>query len=193
MFENSNVHFESKQSNTREEMNHAVTLILLLMQVFAVQVTVSQSNQWYNWFEDNKDNRFIDKGILPTLSCPYGYYRQFKMVPHEPGGINLDGCMKCPMGVFGNATDLTSPNCTAPCPIGTYSDEEGIRNIDDCKKCPAGTYGEKEGLTTPQCSGSCSQHNRLEFEEQFFSMIEGLTSPERKSDEINLVHENIIM
>ena len=52
--------------------------------------------------------------------------------------------------------------------------------MDGCKKCPAGTYGEKEGLTTPACSGSCVELNKLEFEEQYFSMNTGLTSLKRK-------------
>ena len=161
-------------------MNHATFVLLMSLQFFTIRVAESQSNHWYNWFEDNTDKRLIDKGVLPTLSCPYGHYRQLKVAPHEPGGINLDGCQKCPIGVFGNTTDLTSPNCTASCPIGTYSDEESVESMDGCKKCPAGTYGEKEGLTTPTCSGSCVELNKLEFEEQYFSMNTGLTSLKRK-------------
>ena len=160
-------------------MNHAVSLVLSL----SVQILIpaaGQSKNWYNWFEDNKGRRQIVNGVLPTLSCPYGYYRQFRIAPHEAGGVNLDGCQKCPVGVFGNSTDLTSPNCTAPCPIGTYNDEEGVASIHGCKPCPAGTYGEEEGLKTSSCSADCEGLNKMSREKQYFSMSTGLTSPDRE-------------
>jgi len=153
---------------------HAV--VILLAQCF--NKASSQSKQWYNWYEDNEGKRNINNGILPTLSCPHGHYRQFKLVPHEPGGINLDGCLKCHFGIFGNTTDLDSPSCTAPCPIGTYNDQEGAVSIDDCKPCPVGTYGEEEGLTSPSCSGTCVDLNK--GYNQYFSTRAGLTSPERE-------------
>jgi hypothetical protein len=166
-------------------MDHAAFIIFILARLSTLERAEGQSNQWYNWFEDNAGKRLIENGILPTLSCPFGHYRKFKGAPHEPGGINLDGCLKCPQGVFGNTTDLTSPNCTAPCPLGTFSDEEGLESIEGCKKCPAGTYGDKEGLKTPACSGSCVDLNRLEFNELYFSMDTGLISSERK---LNMKH-----
>ena len=157
-------------------MNHAI--LFFLANIFSK--SASQSNQWYNWFEQNEGKRAIKNGILPTLTCPRGYYRQFKEVSHEPGGINMDGCMKCPVGVFGNTTDLMSPTCTAPCPIGTYNDEEGAVSIEHCKPCPVGTYGDEEGLINSMCSGYCEDHNKLEREEQYYSIRTGLTSSDRE-------------
>ena len=163
-------------------MNHAILFaIASSLQSFEILVPVrGQSNEWYNWFENNKGNRYINNGVLPTLSCPYGYYRQFKSAPHLPGGINLDGCLKCPKGFYGESTNLTSPNCTAPCPLGTYSDEEGVHEVDRCKPCPPGTYGDKTGLTTPACSGRCTDQNKIIQEKQYFSVYAGLVSSERK-------------
>jgi len=68
--------------------------------------------------------------------------------------------MKCPLGVYGNATNLNSLDCTAPCPLGTYNDEEGVSSIEDCKPCPPGTYGKDEGMITAKCSGTYSDRNR---------------------------------
>jgi len=161
--------------------------MLSALVVFQFVSVAAQNSQWYNWYEDNRDKQTIENGVLPTLSCPYGYYRQFKSVPHEPGGINLDGCMKCPLGVYGNATNLNSPDCTAPCPLGTYNDEEGVSSIEDCKPCPPGTYGKGEGMITAKCSGSCSDRNR--HGEQFYSIHEGLESLEGKPDK---GHTNVL-
>ena len=149
--------------------------ILVANQLVSV---AAQSSQWYKWYEVNRNKQAVDNDILPTLLCPYGYYRQFKISTHEPGGINLDGCMQCPPGVYGNATNLESSDCTAPCPPGTYNDEEGASSIDDCKPCASGTYGEDEGMINDKCSGTCSERNR--HGEQFYSIHEGLTSLEGK-------------
>jgi hypothetical protein len=161
--------------------------MLFALVVFQFVSVAAQNSQWYNWYEDNRDKQTIENGVLPTLSCPYGYYRQFKSVPHEPGGINLDGCMKCPLGVYGNATNLNSADCTAPCPLGTYNDEEGASTIEDCKPCPPGTYGKDEGMINARCSGTCSDRNR--YGEQFYSIREGLESLEGKPDKY---HSNVL-
>jgi len=152
----------------------ATKALLIFVQIVSV---LCQSNQWYNWYEDsNRIPQFVDIGAKFNLSCPFGHYRQLKVFSHEQGGINLDGCIKCPPGVYGNTTDLDTPNCTAPCPLGTYNDEEGASSIDDCKPCPAGTFGNEEGLTSPKCSGLCSERNN--FNIKYFSFHEGLTSVE---------------
>lgn len=159
-------------------MNYSIRLLQIQSILVASQFlsVAAQSNQWYKWYEDNRDKPSVDNGILPTLSCPYGHFRQFKITPHEPGGIYLDGCMKCPPGVYGNDTNLESPNCTAPCPPGTYNNEEAAVSIDDCKPCSPGTYGKDEGMTNEKCSGTCSERNQ--YGDQFYSIREGLTSLE---------------
>ena len=134
----------------------------------------AQSNEWYNWYDT--DNGEGDAEIFPTLSCPKGHFRRLKKKTYEQGGIQLDGCIKCPVGVYGDSTDLTSSDCTAPCPKGYYNDEEGITSIDDCKPCPPGTFGDEEGLTDSSCSGLCSDLNSRG--RQYFSTEKALTSIE---------------
>jgi hypothetical protein len=164
----------------RLKVNTLSTTTIVLLLCLKLHFASCQSNQWYNWYHDNAGKRAVENGILPNLTCPYGHYRQFKIFSHIQGGINLDGCIKCPPGVYGNTTDLNSPNCTAPCPLGTYNDEEGASSIEDCKPCPAGTYGDKEGLTDPACSGICSERNKLG--DQFYSIREGLKSIEGENE-----------
>ena len=132
----------------------------------------SQLKPWYNFYRDNENQMTIIDGILPTLSCPFGHYRDFSR------GIMLDGCVKCPKGYFGNSTDLQSSNCTAPCPPGTYLDRRGGKSINDCIPCPAGTYGEEEGLTKDTCSGRCNRLNT--YWKRYYSSKKGLTSKKRK-------------
>ncbi len=132
----------------------------------------SQLSPWYNFYRENSNKMTITDGILPTLSCPFGHYRDFSK------GVMLDGCIKCPKGFFGNATNLQSPDCTAPCPPGTYLDRRGGETIEDCIPCPAGTYGEEEGLTDDACSGRCDEMNT--FWNRYYSSDKGLASRERK-------------
>ena len=134
---------------------------------------VPQLSPWYNFYRQNEDQMMITDGILPTLSCPYGHYRDFDK------GILLDGCVKCPPGRFGNTTDLRSSNCTAPCPPGTYLDRDGGRSSEDCIPCPAGTFGEEEGLTSDSCSGRCEELN-TNTGKLYYSFDKGLTSRKRK-------------
>lgn len=160
-------------------------MILLLGHIHIEKVSCN-SDLWYNWYEDNSKNetrRTIVDGTLPTLSCPYGTYRQFKdeEASYKPGGVNLDGCLKCPKGVYGDTTDLKTSDCTAPCPTGTYSDREGATSVEDCKLCPMGTFGEEVGLVNDFCSGTCNSMNKGEL--QYFSDRLGLVSREGKQRE----------
>mmetsp|Transcript_23036 Transcript_23036/g.22191 ORF Transcript_23036/g.22191 Transcript_23036/m.22191 type:complete len:158 (-) Transcript_23036:432-905(-) len=77
--------------------------------------------------------------------CPRGSFR----------GNAIPTCMLCPMGVYGETSGLTSAQCSAPCPIGTYNDIEGRQTPADCKDCPIGVYGDTVGLTTRKCTGPC--------------------------------------
>lgn len=156
---------------------------LLWLLIFHIQSCHCMTNSnWYNWFEDNKNDDSVFEGILPTLLCPTGHYRQFKYkdLPHLPGGYRRDGCLKCPKGVYGNSTDLKSSNCTAPCPKGTYNDRMGATGFEQCLPCPVGTYGSEEGLTNNQCSGKCADigRNGSLIEREYYSDREGLTSPD---------------
>ena len=97
------------------------------------------------------------------LPCPTGQYNSGTQ------GV----CSLCPQGVFGNATGLTTSNCSAmcsasagyvcsagataltgsPCPVGQYSPNG---SVGSCNPCPSGTYGNATGLSTAACSGVCT-------------------------------------
>ena len=144
--------------------------------LFMIELASSQLSPWYNFYRQNEHNNMmtITNGILTTLSCPYGYYRDFGK------GIMLDGCVKCPLGRYGNTTNLQSSNCTAPCPIGTYLDKKGGKSIEDCIPCPEGTFGEEEGLTSSLCSGRCEDLNTFHSSKRYYGMGKGLASRKRK-------------
>ena len=133
---------------------------------------------YYNWHEDyDAESMETKNGVYPNLRCPYGHYRSFgddELM--EPGGLRMDGCLKCEKGYYGNTTDLQTPQCTAPCPKGTYRDKTGGKWIEDCFPCPVGTFGEEEGLITKDCSGSCTDLNDDYKNKKFFSRRAGLTS-----------------
>ena len=134
-----------------------------------------QHKPYYYWYSDKPELMETTNGKVPTLSCPLGTYREFgNEYLRKPGGLRLDGCLKCPKGRYGSSIDLKSSLCTAPCPRGTYRDKAGGKSIDDCTPCPAGTYGDKEGLTTKQCSGSCTGLNTRE--RKYYSNLKGLTT-----------------
>ncbi len=72
------------------------------------------------------------------------------------GNYNKNGaCTPCPRGRYGSTDGLTSPLCTAACPIGKYNDMLGAKTDDDCRLCPVGFYGATAGLTRSSCSGAC--------------------------------------
>ncbi|KAG4064120.1 hypothetical protein PC123_g1055 [Phytophthora cactorum] len=78
-------------------------------------------------------------GAGQQIRCEKGFYCVF--------GIRR----ACPAGVFGESTRVTSPECSAPCPKGSYCPEATVVPLP----CPPGTYGGKLGLTNAQCSGLC--------------------------------------
>jgi len=59
----------------------------------------------------------------------------------------------CPPGKYGFATGLTSPDCTADCPLGHYCPA----GTADPIPCPAGTFGNATGLIDSTCNGDCSE------------------------------------
>ena len=46
--------------------------------------------------------------------------------------IRIDMFQICPRGVYGNDTDLTTPQCSAYCPVGKYGDMPGLISDEDC-------------------------------------------------------------
>ena len=59
----------------------------------------------------------------------------------------------CPMGYYGNTTQLSSIHCTDICPLGHYCPIGSTTPIP----CPAGSYGNTTGLGTNICSGLCQK------------------------------------
>ena len=159
------------------------TIIPLININYFISSTEGINNRpYYLWFRDtysDLDEHTNSEGKFKTLACPLGHYRDFgDDYNREPGGYQLDGCLKCPKGFYGNSTDLSSPNCTSPCPKGTYLNRQGGESIHDCISCPEGTFGEEEGLTTSACSGSCTDLNTETT--QYYSNQERLQSREGK-------------
>lgn len=109
--------FKTTNEKLKSRMKFKEQLFLFTL-LHTSRFGLSQLSPWYNFYQKNEDKMMITNGILPTLTCPYGHFRNFDK------GILLDGCIKCPKGYFGNTTNLQFPNCIAPCPPGT---QEGSR------------------------------------------------------------------
>lgn len=60
----------------------------------------------------------------PYEDCPRGSFRERPFARE---------CTLCPKGYYGEVRGLTSRECSAPCPIGRYSDTLGGKTIDDCQ------------------------------------------------------------
>ncbi|TYZ58639.1 hypothetical protein PybrP1_009226 [[Pythium] brassicae (nom. inval.)] len=59
----------------------------------------------------------------------------------------------CPPGTYGATTKLATPQCTAPCPAGSYCPLQTVTPIP----CPGGTFGDRVGLQDASCSGFCRE------------------------------------
>ena len=146
-----------------------VLLVLLSTYIFAVDGSRSTRPRWM------RSRLFMRIAIILVLlgwvkvgasynerdPCPRGTYRS--------SASNYRSCMPCPRGRYGSSTGLTTPDCSAPCPTGKYSDIIGGKSENDCKWCPANTYGVQPGLTSSACSGSCPTGK--------YSLQTGLVSP----------------
>ena len=82
----------------------ASILSIIILMVFGSKIIVSDDSIYEN--------------------CPKGTYRETQYTKE---------CKLCPKGYYGNTEGLTTPTCTAPCPIGRYSDRFGLKYVDDCK------------------------------------------------------------
>ncbi|CDI82519.1 hypothetical protein, conserved [Eimeria praecox] len=95
-----------------------------------------------------------------AVACPPGTYNS------NEGGASLDDCLPCPAGKDCSTSGTSDPrNCPTsyycpmgsskivPCPVGTYSDQEGLDSEEQCTQCPPGKFCSIASLAAP--SGSC--------------------------------------
>ena len=89
---------------------------------------------------------YCDSPMLatPTGACSAGYYCPEGSASSEPAEFI------CPPGSFCVEMSATP----SPCPIGTYSNESGLRNESECQSCTPGYYCNALGLTSP--SAECN-------------------------------------
>mmetsp|Transcript_51911 Transcript_51911/g.60682 ORF Transcript_51911/g.60682 Transcript_51911/m.60682 type:complete len:247 (-) Transcript_51911:191-931(-) len=164
---------ESAERNLRDNKSLA-TGVYNDNQMFSRERRGLQHRPYYYWF-DEEELLETKNGVIPTLSCPIGTYRDLgNQHLRRPGGIRLEGCIACPKGRYGTTTDLSSELCTAPCSRGTYLDRKGGSSQKDCIRCPVGTFGEEEGLTKAKCSGLCTDLNTSTT--KYYSIDQGLVS-----------------
>lgn len=60
-------------------------------------------------------------------------------------GQRGDGCIQCPMGVYGSTVGLSLPTCTGSCPAGKFGTKLGQISANDCAFCPPGRFGSTSG------------------------------------------------
>ena len=83
----------------------------------------------------------------PTAECNDGYYCTLGAYTSTPtDGVTGD---ICPPGRYCGTGSVTGE----PCPIGTFSNIEGLSNETQCEDCTPGFYCGRTGLTTE--SGTC--------------------------------------
>jgi len=72
----------------------------------------------------------------------------------ERGNFCINGIKsKCPPGVYGSTEGLSSPTCTAPCPLAHYCPAGSTNGTTH--RCPGGRFGGSLGLSSKACSGLC--------------------------------------
>nr|PIL98505.1 GCC2 and GCC3 domain-containing protein [Toxoplasma gondii COUG] len=91
--------------------------------------------------------------------CPPGTYQDEQ---------RQTACKQCPAGQFCSSFKTETPTpcpeghyCPPgtvsphlfPCPLGTFSNKQGVARVDECQPCPAGSYCASRGLTRP--TGLC--------------------------------------
>eukprot|EP00347_Sterkiella_histriomuscorum_P016022 403354791 len=82
------------------------------------------------------------------LKCSAGYYCLTKAIIATPV-TESDGGGICPQGFYCPEASITP----LPCPISTYSQNQGNIDVSDCSPCPAGLYCDSTGMSSP--SGQC--------------------------------------
>lgn len=76
------------------------------------------------------------------------YFVRFCALKDHPDDLqeNSHGIIKptdCPAGYY--CLSGTKAYNQYPCPVGTYSNETGLRNQGECKPCPGGTFCSSAG------------------------------------------------
>ncbi|KFH05729.1 GCC2 and GCC3 domain-containing protein [Toxoplasma gondii VAND] len=105
--------------------------------------------------------------------CPASSELPSKVAQPCPPGTYQDeqrqtACKQCPAGQFCSSFKTETPTpcpeghyCPPgtvsphlfPCPLGTFSNKQGVARVDECQPCPAGSYCASRGLTRP--TGLC--------------------------------------
>ncbi|EPR58001.1 GCC2 and GCC3 domain-containing protein [Toxoplasma gondii GT1] len=78
-----------------------------------------------------------DSGQESCLPCSTGNYCEFGATEGKP----------CPAGYY--CPSASGTGTSFPCPIGTFSAQEGVTSADTCTKCLAGHFCDVPGLTKP--------------------------------------------
>ncbi len=97
---------------------------LSFMLVVIIDLEAIASNPYWYWYSTKEEIESYRNGVVSSLSCPLGTYRDFgDKMTRRHGGIGIEGCIPCPKGRYGSSNDLISSYCTGACPIGTYLGE----------------------------------------------------------------------
>jgi hypothetical protein len=89
------------------------------------------------------------------LDCSPGYVCKGKTSKALPAILAEDGGYKCPKGFYcplGSYEEL-------PCPVGTYSRDEGTKNLQKCLKCKINWYNDLPGQGGCKKCGPTSYSN----------------------------------
>ena len=83
--------------------------------------------------------------MVNTITLPFkGYY-----CSKADGPITDFTLYPCPLGSY-CPVGTTSPTSNL-CPVGRYGDKTQLESADDCDLCPAGKFCGVEGLTSVDC------------------------------------------
>jgi hypothetical protein len=69
----------------------------------------------------------------------------------DPRMVKFNPCTDCEEGTY--STDL-DPMCL-PCPVGTFSEQTGLKSAKQCTRCPAGTFNTEEGRNSSLACINC--------------------------------------
>nr|CAJ20522.1 hypothetical protein TgIb.0480 [Toxoplasma gondii RH] len=97
-----------------------------------------------------------DSGQESCLPCSTGNYCEFGATEGKP----------CPAGYY--CPSASGTGTSFPCPIGTFSAQEGVTSADTCTKCLAGHFCDVPGLTKPV--GKCLPGMTAAFNQRLTSV-----------------------
>nr|PIL98506.1 GCC2 and GCC3 domain-containing protein [Toxoplasma gondii COUG] len=97
---------------------------------------------------------YCPRGAVEAIPCPAGTVQpdsgQESCLPCSTGNYCEFGAMEgkpCPAGYY--CPSASGTGTSFPCPIGTFSAQEGVTSADTCTKCLAGHFCDVPGLTKP--------------------------------------------